>query len=118
MAHDIFSIGHETALGTDFPILIVSGAINVNTFDKLENAIDELFNAKKHRIIIDVAGVKYVSSAGAGVLMNAYLQAQENGGKIVLTRLSPGVRDVLDLLNLHNVIPIADDIDGAVKLLM
>jgi anti-anti-sigma regulatory factor len=49
--------------------------------------------------------------------MNAYLQAQENDGKLVLLRLSPGVRDVLDLLNLTNVIPIAEDAKSAVELL-
>ncbi|HYG77884.1 MAG TPA: STAS domain-containing protein [Planctomycetota bacterium] len=110
-------IEKETLTGKGIPVLILYGAINVNTFDKLEQAIQDLFKAGKYTLFIDVLNVKYVSSAGAGVLMNAYLQAQEQKGKLVLIRLSPGVRDVLDLLNLHNVIPIADDAPSALKLL-
>jgi len=117
MAVDELRIEKETLTGKGIPVLILYGAINVSTFEKLEAAIQELFAAKIFTVFIDVANVKYVSSAGAGVLMNAYLQAQEQKGNLVLIRLSPGVRDVLDLLNLHNVIPIAEDARAALELL-
>lgn len=115
MANEEIKIQKETVGQGKVGMLVLTGAINVNTFDKLENAIQELFMNGTFKLVLDVAGVRYVSSAGAGVLMNAFLQAQENHGKLVLIRVSNSVKDVLELLNLQNVIPMADDLNGALK---
>ncbi len=117
MAFEELKIEQETLAGKNIPVLILYGAINANTFDKLEKAIQEQFKAEKYNILIDVANVRYVSSAGAGVLMNAYLQAQEHNGKLILIKLSPGIRDVLDLLNLQHVILTAEDAKAALAML-
>ena len=117
MGFEELKIEKEILSGKNIPVLILYGAINVNTFDKLEQAINELYRAEKYNIMIDVANVRYVSSAGAGVLMNSYLQAQEHGGKMVLIKLSPGIRDVLDLLNLQHVIPTAEDAKAALAMM-
>lgn len=117
MAFEELKIEKEMLAGSNIPVLILHGAINVNTFDKLEAAIDEIYNAGKYQLLIDVAHVRYVSSAGAGVLMNAFLLAQEHGGKLILIKLSPGIRDVLELLNLHDVIPCAEDAKAAVAMI-
>ena len=116
MAFEELKIEKETLTGKNIPVLVLYGAINVNTFDKLEQSINDLYNAGKYNILIDVANVRYVSSAGAGVLMNAYLQAQEHNGKMILIKLSPGIRDVLDLLNLQHVIPTAEDAKAALAM--
>jgi|SRR5687767_1757170 anti-sigma B factor antagonist len=116
MASEDMKIQKETIAQGSIVMLILNGAINVNTFDKLETEIQQLFMAGSYKLILDVSGIRYVSSAGAGVLMNAFLQAQENNGKMVLIRVSNSVKDVLELLNLQNVIPIADDLKSALPM--
>jgi anti-sigma B factor antagonist len=116
MPSDDMKIQKETLASGKIVMLILNGAINVNTFDKLENEIQQLFMAGSYKVILDVSGIRYVSSAGAGVLMNAYLQAQEHNGKLVLIKVSNSVKDVLELLNLQNVIPIADDLNAAMPM--
>ena len=116
MAFEELKIEKEILAGKNIPVLVLYGAINVNTFYKLEQSINELYRAGKYNILIDVSNVRYVSSAGAGVLMNAYLQAQEHNGKMILIKLSPGIRDVLDLLNLQHVIPTAEDAKSALAM--
>jgi anti-sigma B factor antagonist len=118
MAFEELKIEKEMLAGKNIPVLVLYGAINVNTFDKLEKSINELYRAGKYNVLIDVSNVRYVSSAGAGVLMNAYLQAQEHNGKMILIKLSPGIRDVLDLLNLQHVIPTAEDAKAALAMLV
>ena len=117
MGFEELKIEKEILAGKNIPVLILYGAINVNTFDKLEQSINELFREEKYNVLIDCSNVRYVSSAGAGVLMNAYLRAQEHGGKLILIKLSPGIRDVLDLLNLQNVILSADDARAALAMM-
>jgi anti-anti-sigma factor len=117
MAYEELKIEKEMLGGKNIPVLILYGAINVNTFDHLEKTITAHFKAGQYNIMLDVSNVRYVSSAGAGVIMNCYLQASENGGKLVLIKMSSGVRDVLDLLNLQHVIPTADDAKAALAMM-
>jgi hypothetical protein len=42
--HDELKIEKETLTGKGIPVLILYGAINVSTFDKLEKAIQERSN--------------------------------------------------------------------------
>jgi len=42
MAFEELKIETETLAGKNIPVLILYGAINANTFDKLEKAIQEL----------------------------------------------------------------------------
>ena len=116
MANEDIKIQKETLAGGKITMFVLTGAINVSTLDKLENEIHDLYKAGKYNLILDVSGIRYVSSAGAGVLMNAFLQAQENHGKLVLLKASNNVKDVLELLNLQNVIPMADDMNAALPM--
>jgi len=96
-------------------ILSLAGAVSVNTYEKLEAALNDLFDEGKYRIIIDMAGVRYVASAGAGVLMNALSQCRENHGNLVLANLSAHVLEIFDLLNLTHILPIADSLEAALN---
>ncbi|HEY3325350.1 MAG TPA: STAS domain-containing protein [Planctomycetota bacterium] len=107
----------KTIVEGKIPLLLLTGAINVNTFDKLESHLHGIFGSGNYTVLIDLAGVRYVSSAGAGVLMNAYMQCHEHGGKLVLVRMPESIHDVLDLLNIHDVIPSAVNLGEALKLL-
>ena len=117
MAYEELKIEKEILAGKNIPVLILYGAINVNTFDQLEQAITAIFKSGQYNLLLDVSNIRYVSSAGAGVIMNSYLQASEHGGKLVLIKMSSGVRDVLDLLNLQHVIPTADDAKAALAMM-
>ena len=98
-------------------ILILDGPVSVNTYEKLEAALDELFRSGGYRVVVDMGNVRYVSSAGAGVFMNALSQCRENQGTIVLVNLTPGVAEIFDLLNLTNVLPITTSIDEALAMI-
>ena len=94
-------------------ILSVQGPLNGVTFERLEESIQRVFDQGKHRLILDLAKVPSVSSSGAGVLMSALAQAQENNGNIVLVHVGSAVRDILELLNLDEILPIAEDMPSA-----
>lgn len=112
-----FNLTREILDSGKAALFVVQGSINVYTFDQVETAINQAFANGICDIIIEMSGVKYISSAGAGVLMNAYLQAQEKDGRLVLVQVTPGVGDVLDLLNLRDVLHTAPDVQAALLML-
>ncbi len=110
-----FSIKTENM--KDAVLVRVNGFLDAHTFEQMENTINNLFNDNVFRIIVDLNGVDYISSAGAGVFIGAIGTAQENKGNIILMQPTAHVKEVFDLLGLSQIFHFADDVDSAVKIL-
>ena len=91
----------------------VAGSIDGHTFDVLESRLQEIFKDGCHKVVLDLSGVQYISSAGVGVFIGALHEVQERNGNIVLLGPSPDVREVLEILNLNVLMQITDDLDAA-----
>ncbi|MBF0243761.1 MAG: STAS domain-containing protein [Planctomycetes bacterium] len=102
-----------TDLGQDVALIKVNGYIDAHTFEDLENEIQNRFSNRQFKIIVDLSNVPYISSAGAGVFIGAFPQAQENDGNIVLLNPSKNVLDVLDLLGLTEIFTVTKDLEAA-----
>ena len=113
---DDFSVEFSDA-GSGVFLLCVKGAVSGDTFDRLESAIKNLFDKGHCKLVFDLEGVSYISSSGTGVLMNAFLQAQEIGGNAVFIKLSDNVKSVFDHLRLKEVIVTAPDLESALRIL-
>jgi anti-sigma B factor antagonist len=100
-------------LGDEIVLVKVSGYIDAHTFEELENEIQNKFSSNQFKLIIDLSDVPYISSAGAGVFIGAFPQAQENDGSIILLNPSKNVLDVFELLGLTEIFTISKDIDSA-----
>ncbi|MHC4199524.1 MAG: STAS domain-containing protein [Planctomycetota bacterium] len=111
-----FAISHDT-VGGDVDLLKVSGFLDAHTFEQLEEFINNLFSQARFKLIVDLAGVGYISSAGAGVFIAALSESEENGGKIVLLNPTTTVMDVFDLLGLTQIFTVATDRQEAVDAL-
>lgn len=97
--------------------LSLTGFLDAYTYEQLEQAINNYFDNKMYRIVVDMSGVDYISSAGAGVFIGAIGIAQENRGNIVIIRPNPSVKEVFDLLGLTQIFPITDNMESAIKIL-
>lgn len=102
-------------VGANTALLTLKGPFDARTFEEVEKAIHALTEAKVFRIAMDLSAVLYISSAGAGVLIGAIGTLQENGGDLVLVNPSANVKEVLDLLGLSSIFPIATSRDEALK---
>lgn len=97
--------------------LNLKGFLDAYTYEQLERTINEFFDNKIYRLVVDMSGVDYISSAGAGVFIGAIGIAQENRGNIVIIRPTPSVKEVFDLLGLSQIFPITTSMESAIKLL-
>lgn len=98
-------------------LLTVRGFLDAHTFEELEKTINDLFEAGIHRLAVDLSGLDYISSAGAGVFIGAIGTAQESDGNIILMRPSPNVKEVFDLLGLSQIFTFKETRDEAIKAL-
>ena len=94
-------------------ILHLSGRINSHTCDQLQETIHCIFRQGCFRIILDLAGIEYFSSAGLGVVINSISTAQENGGNVVMLKPSVQVSTMIGLIGLGDDLLTAYDLPSA-----
>jgi anti-sigma B factor antagonist len=97
----------------DIAILRVEGMMDVNTVGGLEAEIRNLIKGKVFRIIINMEGLKYISSAGIGVLMGFIWQIRMNKGDIKLTNMHRDIHRVFEILELQGYFQIMENVQEA-----
>lgn len=66
------------------------------------------------RVVVDLAGVEFLGSAGVAVLLDLGDAARGRGGRIVLAAPSAAARRVLGLLRLERELPVCGTVEEAV----
>ena len=105
----------ERVPGTEGGVVVLrlSGALDAHNFDEVDNIFQELFAEDSYKIVLDMEDVSYISSAGVGTLVNSTMQCKENGGNLVLIKISDRLREVLTELGLLDILQHADDLKPA-----
>jgi anti-sigma B factor antagonist len=106
-------ITQDTNTGKGIAVLHLVGELDAHTFDDLDSALQELFGKNIFKIVLDMEKVGYISSAGIGTLVSSTMQCSDNGGNLVLIRVSDRLREVLSVLGLLEMLHYADDLQPA-----
>jgi anti-sigma B factor antagonist len=78
--------------------------------DYLRSKTDEIKKSGRRKVLADFHEVPYIDSTGIGFLVGVYTSVTNTlGGRFVIAGPNPRVREVLDLMRLSTVIPIAVD---------
>ena len=95
-------------------IVKVSGRVDSATAPNLEQALQNLLDAGRSHLTLDLEAVEYMSSAGLRVLVAMQKAAKKSGGRLALACQSLRVKEVLDLAGLTPVFEIYPDVVEAV----
>lgn len=64
-------------------------------------------------VVVDLGGLDFVDSAGVGAFVGLYKAARARGARLRFAGARPGVRSVLELIRLHRIFEISDEVSGA-----
>lgn len=87
----------------------VSGYLDAHTATELEKAFQTLVNDGQYKILVDFAGLNYISSAGLGVFMGFIEEVRSNSGDIKMCSMSSKIYKIFDLLGFPSLYDIFDD---------
>src|SRR5579875_4166174 len=97
-------------------ILDLSGRITLGeSSGKLRSAVHEALSAGSKKILLNLAEVNYIDSAGLGELVSAYTTVKNAGGELKLLNLTKKVRDLLVITKLLTVFDVKENEGDAVK---
>ena len=74
----------------------------------LKAAVDGLLRQGRDRILLDMADVSYIDSAGVGMIVSKYVSVHRHGGRLKLMRVTPRVARVLQVTKLSSVFAVFD----------
>ncbi|MBD3170667.1 MAG: anti-sigma factor antagonist [candidate division Zixibacteria bacterium] len=106
------SLDH-TGPENELTMVRVDGVIDTMTATELEKVINSLLEQKRFYIIIDLAGVDYISSAGWGIFISNIREIRQQGGDIKLARMIPNVYEIFELLEFDSILKAFDSLEEA-----
>ena len=83
--------------------------------NQLRNKLKDLLAQNKTRLVLDLAEVTYIDSAGLGALVAGFTSAQNQGANMKLANLTTRFREQLNITKLVTVFDVYDSVEGAVK---
>ncbi len=105
----------ERAVG-DVVVLDLKGRITLGDGDEmLKDKVNAVVNGGKKKIILNLADVPYVDSAGLGEIVRTYTTVSRQGGSLKLLNLTKRISDLLSITKLLTVFETFDSEPEAVK---
>ncbi|MGM0599007.1 MAG: STAS domain-containing protein [Candidatus Rifleibacteriota bacterium] len=111
MSLNIQSQQHEN----DIFVIEVQGEITFDNSDELKTEIDKHVEQNHTRLIIDLAGLKYMSSAGMGVLVHGMKKTRAKEGDLRLINLGAKMKRVFIITQFTHRFKVFDNLDQALN---
>ena len=100
----------------DVVLLDLQGKILIGEGDdQLREAVTKLADSGKTKILLNLAEVPYVDSAGLGEIVRCYTTVSRKGGRLKLLNLTKKIQDLLAITKLLTVFETYDSEDEAVR---
>ncbi len=78
----------------------------INNLSELRDLITGYLKRGKIHIAVNFCDASYIYSGAVSILINCYRMAEEHGGSLCIIEPDPGLFEILETLNIHNVIKI------------
>jgi len=100
----------------DVTILDLTGEVRIGEGSvALRDSIRNLADQGKKKVLLNLAGVKYIDSSGIGELIANYTTISREGGQLKLLKLTDRVQNLLVITKLLTVFDSYDDESEALK---
>ncbi len=96
-------------------IVTVSGRVDSETAPQLDDALSALTGGAGPKIVVNLKGVGYMSSAGLRAIVKAYQAVQKTGGDLRLAEVSNAVEVVLRTVGMMQMLKSYSSNEEAVR---
>lgn len=93
----------------------VSGTLGVEGSAGIQGLLDVCLKQKVFRVVLDLQGVDFISSAGMGAFLSAVGEMRKNDGDIIFVKMQNKILAVFKTLDVLDYFIVADDVDQAVE---
>ena len=94
-------------------VVRLSGSIDPLCLAPLQQSLEEAIDLGRRILILDLAEVRYINSAGLAYLVNLTDKLQRRRGALLLANPSPKVKIVFDLMGVSRFFKVFKTVDAA-----
>ena len=106
---------HQRAVG-DVTIIDINGKMTLGEGDELlRDKVNSLIQQGQRKLILNLAEVPYIDSAGLGEIVRTYTTVSRQGGSLKLLNLTKRIQDLLLITKLLTVFETFESEEDAIK---
>ena len=95
-------------------LVTVAGRVDSSNASQLDERLKELMDNGRHKLVLELSGVNYMSSAGLRAMVGAVRECKKHRGDVRLANVSERVAEVLKLAGLNAIFQTYEDKTSAV----
>ncbi len=95
-------------------IVAVDGRLDSVTVERFAAQCAAFIDAGSGKVVLDLSGLQYVSSAGLSSILGAAKRAQARGGRLGIAGLQGLVKEVFSISGFETVLPTYPDVETAI----
>lgn len=90
-------------------VVVLVGRLDTGTAPEAERHVFSLLDGGATKVVLDLAGLDYVSSAGLRVLLATAKRLKASGGALRVSGLNPTVREVFTISGFSTLLDVRAD---------
>ena len=98
---------------SDIFIFSIRGRLDAVSVPQLEEQLNQWFEQSGTKLVFDLDGLDYISSAGLRVFLTTAKKMKSRDGKLCMARLRENVKDVFTISGFIALIPAFDTLGAA-----
>lgn len=98
----------------DVTVIVLGGRIDTQGAIEMDEALQATVAQGKHKMVLDMAEVNYISSAGLRTLADVLTKNKQANGDLKLAALNSRVRRVLEVIGFDNFFSIHETVQDAI----
>jgi anti-anti-sigma factor len=100
----------------DVDVVEISGRLSLgNTLMSIEKSILDLITNGSRKLVVHVAGLAAIDSAGLGMLMSCSGRMEQHHGKLRIAGAQAGVLKTLEIVHMNRMAPMDGDLETACR---
>jgi len=103
----------ETKTENDIVIAAITGEVDGKTAPQAQAELMPI-TQKFRKIVLDMSGVTFLSSAGLRMMLLLFRQATAQNGKITLVGLSEEIKDTMEMTGFLKFFLVADSLEAGI----
>ena len=94
-------------------VMKVIGRVDSDSAPEFDNALSKLLNGGRNKVILNLQGVEFLSSAGLRAMVKALKDAQNSGGDVRLASVSEPIEVILRTVGMMQMFKMYPTIEAA-----
>ncbi len=97
-----------------YTVIAVDGRVDTVTAPKFEAYCIAAIDGGARRLVLDLARMIYISSAGLSSVLAVAKHAAHSGGTFAISGLSGMVKEIFSISGFDTIVPVKSDVDEAI----